>query len=108
MMQLIIKDGLVIATHEDYQDVADLYPDTECVSWDELPMQGPFDDFPYDPRTEEQKKEAYKDARRVSYPPVADQLDMIYRDQLEGTTTWVDTITAVKEQFPKPSIRAIK
>lgn len=37
------------------------------------------------------------------YPPEGEQLDMQYWDQKNGTTTWVDAITAVKEAFPKPS-----
>lgn len=101
-MQLIIKNGKVIATHPDFQTVAHLYPDTDCVQWDgELPMQGPFDEPLDDPRTEEDIKDAYKDKRRVAYPSVEDQLDMIYHDQVDGTTTWRDAIAAVKEKFPK-------
>lgn len=37
------------------------------------------------------------------YPSVNEQLDMLYHDKLEGTTTWQDTITAVKEAHPKPT-----
>lgn len=42
--------------------------------------------------------------QRVSaYPSLDKQLDMLYWDQVNGTTVWKDTIAAVKEQFPKGS-----
>jgi len=104
-MQLIIKDGKVLATHEDSQVVAHLYPGTECVKWDEPfefthPLEGPM----LDPRTDQQKKDAYLDERRTAYPTVEDQLDMLYHDTQDQTTTWVDAITAIKEQYPKPEL----
>tara|TARA_B100000524_G_scaffold267435_1_gene146687 strand:- start:273 stop:626 length:354 start_codon:yes stop_codon:yes gene_type:complete len=37
------------------------------------------------------------------YAPWADQLDMMYKDAINGTTTWKDHITAVKNKYPKPS-----
>lgn len=42
-------------------------------------------------------------ARRQGYGSIADQLDMIYWDAVNATTTWVDHIAAVKEQHPKGS-----
>ncbi len=111
-MQLIIKDGKILATHEDNQDVADKYPDCECVAWaKELPPEElnefglpgePLDD----PRSAEEKKEAYLDKRRVSYPSIESQLDMIYHDTIDGTTTWQDAITAVKTAYPKASLNS--
>jgi len=44
----------------------------------------------------------YKRQRRASYPTIADQLDMLYWDKINGTTTWQDTITAIKQENPKP------
>ncbi len=40
--------------------------------------------------------------RREEYPNVEDQLDMLYHDQLEGTTAWKDAISKVKTDYPKP------
>ena len=37
------------------------------------------------------------------YAWVGDQLDMMYQDKLNGTTTWQDHIAAVKAKYPKPS-----
>lgn len=38
------------------------------------------------------------------YPPLEAQLDMLYHDTMEGTTTWKDTIAAVKAAHPKPKV----
>ena len=35
------------------------------------------------------------------YPPIEDQLDMIYHDQVNGTTTFKDAIKVVKDAHPK-------
>ena len=37
-----------------------------------------------------------------SYASVEDQLDQQYHDALNGTTTWKDAITVVKNAHPKP------
>ena len=39
--------------------------------------------------------------RRNSYPSILDQLDMMYKDEVNGTTTWKDAIAKVKSDFPK-------
>ena len=44
----------------------------------------------------------YRRDRFQAYPRIQDQLDMIYWDQVNGTTTWQDAIDAVKQQYPKP------
>ena len=40
------------------------------------------------------------DARLRNWPLIEDQLDMMYWDQVNGTTVWKDTITKIKEEFP--------
>jgi len=45
----------------------------------------------------------YKINRIKAYPSIMDQLDMIYQDKINNTTTWVDTITAIKSQYSKPA-----
>jgi hypothetical protein len=39
--------------------------------------------------------------RIAAYGPIGDQLDMQYKDALNGTTTWADHIAAVKAANPK-------
>ncbi len=42
--------------------------------------------------------------QRISaYPPIDKQLDMLYWDQVNGTTVWKDAIANIKEKFPKDS-----
>ena len=36
------------------------------------------------------------------YPSIGDQLDMIWHDKKNDTTTWVDAIQTVKDTFSKP------
>ena len=44
----------------------------------------------------------YADRRVAAYPSTTDQLDMLYHDKINGTTTWEDAIAAIKAQYPKP------
>ena len=41
--------------------------------------------------------------RKVEYGMIEDQLDMMYWDQMNGTTTWKDHITATKANIVKQS-----
>ena len=36
------------------------------------------------------------------YASTGDQLDMQYKDAVNGTTTWKDHVAAVKAKYPKP------
>jgi len=36
------------------------------------------------------------------YPKIEDQLDMLWHDKKDGTTTWEDAVQAVKDAHPKP------
>jgi len=44
---------------------------------------------------------SYSELRAGEYPSREDQFDMQYHDQVDGTTTWKDTIQAVKDKYPK-------
>ena len=43
----------------------------------------------------------YQRDRAIAYPPIGDQLDMQYWDKVNGTSTWQDTVQAVKVKYPK-------
>tara|TARA_R110002073_G_scaffold57199_2_gene145608 strand:- start:472 stop:798 length:327 start_codon:yes stop_codon:yes gene_type:complete len=45
----------------------------------------------------------YAQYRRDAYPNIGDQLDMQYKDAVNGTTTWKDAIAAIKTKYAKPS-----
>ena len=51
---------------------------------------------------EDRAKIKYKSDRKKAYGDIGDQLDMQYKDQLNGTTTWKDHIAKVKSDHPKP------
>ena len=44
---------------------------------------------------------SYAELRATEYPSRENQFDMQYHDQIDGTTTWKDTIQAVKDKYPK-------
>ena len=50
----------------------------------------------------EYKNKKYQRDRVNEYPTIQDQLDMQYWDKKNGTTTWVDAISKVKSDNPKP------
>ena len=39
--------------------------------------------------------------RDRKYPSIADQLDMLYWDKVNGTENWLNSIESVKSRFPK-------
>ena len=49
------------------------------------------------------ENDSYKSKRKSEYPSIEEQLDMQYWDKKNGITTWVDAITKVKTDNPKPS-----
>ena len=44
---------------------------------------------------------SYTELRAAEYPSIQEQEDMKYWDEINGTTVWRDTITAIKEKYPK-------
>jgi len=44
---------------------------------------------------------SYAELRAGEYPSREDQFDMMYWDKINGTTTWEDTIQAIKDKYPK-------
>ena len=45
----------------------------------------------------------YIQARQEAYGSIGDQLDMQYKDLVNGTTVWKDHIATVKSNNPKPA-----
>jgi hypothetical protein len=42
-----------------------------------------------------------QEKRALAYPNIQEQLDMIYWDRVNGTDTWIETISAIKNKYPK-------
>jgi len=45
----------------------------------------------------------YIQARQEAYGSIAEQLDMMYWDSVNGTTNWADHVAQVKADNPKPA-----
>ena len=65
----------------------------------------PISDADIDAKVEEIKTtydaKQYQRDRATAYPTIQEQLDMQYWDNVNGTTTWNDTITKIKTDNPK-------
>lgn len=46
----------------------------------------------------------YVEKRRSAYPPIPEQLDMIYWDKVNGTDLWKEKIAEIKAAYPKPDV----
>jgi hypothetical protein len=49
----------------------------------------------------EYEAKQYQRDRQKQYPSIADQLDMLYWDKVNGTENWLNSIESVKNRFPK-------
>jgi hypothetical protein len=49
----------------------------------------------------EYEAKKYQRDRQTQYPSIADQLDMLYWDKVNGTENWLNSIESVKNRFPK-------
>ena len=108
-MYLAIRDGIVAETSNNVESLLKLDKSKhEVIEWHgPLPPYNPESGEPrLDPRNAAQKaqdtQERYKRRRLREYPTVRKQLDMMYWDAVNGTTTWVDKITQIKDKYPKP------
>ena len=43
----------------------------------------------------------YAQKRALEYPPITEQLDMIYWDKINNTNLWIDKINEIKSKYPK-------
>lgn len=102
MIQLVIKNGLVIATHAADQQIHGVYPDAdEIVDWNGPTLQPGTGDLalPLDPRNQTQKDQdratAHLRKRRASYPRFEEVVGMLRDDLKNGTSTLVARIDAI-------------
>ena len=50
---------------------------------------------------EEYDAQEYARKRQAEYPSIGDQMDMIYKDMKNGTSTHADAVEVVKTKYPK-------
>lgn len=46
-------------------------------------------------------EKSYAQKRQAEYPEIAEQLDMIYWDKVNGTNIWQSKIAEIKAKYPK-------
>jgi len=51
----------------------------------------------------EERQNQVRATRKAAYKDLGEQLDMQYKDEVNGTTTWQDHIKAVKDANPIPT-----
>jgi hypothetical protein len=51
----------------------------------------------------EERQNAVRATRRAAYKDIGEQLDMQYKDNINGTTTWKDHVADVKSANPIPT-----
>jgi hypothetical protein len=107
-MFLAIRDEVVVERSEDELSLLKLDKAVhEVVEWnDPLPFFDPgIGEVQLDPRNaaqkEQDKRGRYRRRRLREYPSIRRQLDMMYWDAMDGTTTWMDEITRIKKKYPR-------
>ena len=101
--QVAVGDGLTIYLRETYPDSPlRHYGSPATIQWSECDMEEQ-DLTPYYNNQWYYTKQAWERLNSGSrqYPPIENQLDMIYWDKINGTNNWVETITKIKEETPK-------
>jgi len=48
------------------------------------------------------QRDRTKEPSDGGYPYLEDQMDMMWHDKKDGTTTWEDAVQATKDKYPKP------
>tara|TARA_B100000214_G_scaffold369696_1_gene343181 strand:+ start:690 stop:1115 length:426 start_codon:yes stop_codon:yes gene_type:complete len=92
----------------DEADKFDVYDGSDAeFKWCEVPDDATYDHFMcngvviHHEENEDLREAAVVD-RMIAYGDVGDQLDMMYRDQVNGTTEWKDHVANVKATTTKP------
>lgn len=98
-MKALIKNNIIVDTSVSEFPVHESFTWMDCPdsckagSW-EL-VDGNFQELP-------EVEVPYDMERARAYPSVGDQLDMIYKDNKNNTTTHADAVEVVKAKYPKP------
>jgi hypothetical protein len=51
----------------------------------------------------DERQNAVRATRKTAYKDIGEQLDMQYKDNVNGTTTWKDHVAAIKSANPIPT-----
>jgi hypothetical protein len=72
-------------------------PSYELLVWESADIPKPTEEE-FAEAVAQARAMSYRTARRNAYPPIAEQLDMIFHG---GVDLWREKIQAVKDEFPK-------
>tara|TARA_R110000824_G_C15084884_1_gene664790 strand:+ start:608 stop:1003 length:396 start_codon:yes stop_codon:yes gene_type:complete len=108
--------GSSVTWEQDFSDLSDdekRYLTMECLSFDEDSKTATFNrdyfnthvrnQLYIDDTTDDGKQIKWLDERIAAYPSIGDQMDMMFKDQINGTATWKDAVNAAKTSTPKPT-----
>jgi len=84
--EFVMSDDVITEWHS--EDITQ--PTDEVIATEQARLQAEYDD------------KQYQRNRAIAYASIQDQLDMMYWDGVNGTTTWQNHIAEVKANNPKP------
>ena len=95
-IQAINPDAQVTVNAEDFEQITWLHG-TPVISKEDIQAKQAELQADYDAK-QYQRDRVGEDG----YPSIGDQLDMLWHDKKDGTTTWEDAVQAIKDAHPKP------
>jgi hypothetical protein len=101
-----IQMNYLFEAAKDFAPEAELAIINDKITWIK-PENAPVnDEILFKRALELSQKSAYKDLRKEKYPPLHDQLDMLWHSidngSLDKESDFYKSIKAVKDEFPKP------
>lgn len=98
---VIVESGCIVSFRDDAifqefsteEELAEAYKLIAPDSYPEEPFEELIEEVYIPPYN-------YVNLRVSAYPSIQEQLDMQYKDAINGTTDWVDLISSIKEKYP--------
>ena len=97
----INPDAQVTVNAEDYNQIT-WHNNTPVISKEDIQAKQAELQADYDAKQYQRDRTVPVVRGTGSYPSIQDQLDMLWHDKKDGTTTWEDAVQAVKDAHPKP------
>jgi len=101
---MLIKDLSIRTAIEQLDPTAgfELTEDNVLLNWNSSVRSQPTDEEINEKFEELKADYDSKEYQRLrEYPPIEEQLDMLYWDRMNGTERWIQAIKSVKDKHPK-------
>ena len=101
---MLIKDLSIRTAIEQLDPTAgfELTKDNVLLNWNSSVRSQPTDEEINEKFEELKADYDSKEYQRLrEYPPIEEQLDMLYWDRMNGTERWIQAIKSVKDKHPK-------